>query len=176
MVFRREVRGRDAARRVLGVGHKVMNAALRQARESSATVATLPVETLTRPLVVYRIRDKVTGEQRTVRSVILAVEIAEGTTRADVVLKDWELLERLNGLVGARGFRGKDSVPPTHTTGVEQAFDRSISLARNKASELGLPFRFLEVEPIAVLWPVASTAKEQEPEEEDENAGNDGEG
>jgi hypothetical protein len=176
MVFRREVRGRDAARRVLGVGHKVMNAALRQARESSATVATLPMETLTRPLVVYRIRDKVTGEQRTVRSVILAVEIAEGTTGADVVLKDWELLERLNGLVGARGFRGKDSVPPTDTTRVEQALDRSISLARNKASELGLPFRFPEVEPIAVLWPVASTAKEQEAEEEDEDAGNDGEG
>jgi hypothetical protein len=132
------------------------------------------METLTRPLVVYRIRDKVTGEQRTVRSVILAIEIAEGTTGADVVLKDWELLERLNGIVGARGFRGKDSVPPTDTTGVEQALDRSISLARNKASELGLPFRFPEVEPIAVLWPVASTAKEQE--EEDEDAGNDGEG
>ena len=33
-----------------------------------------------------------------------------------------------------------------------------------------------EIEPIAVLWPVASTAKEQEPEEEDEDADNDGEG
>ena len=176
MVFRREVRGRDAARRVLGVGHKVMNAALRQARESSATVATLPVETLTRPLVVYRIRDKVTGEQRTVRSVILAVEIAEGTTGADIVLKDWELLERLNGIVGARGFRRKNSAPPADTTRIEQALDRGISLARDKASELGLPFRFPEIEAFAVLWPVDSTAKEQEPEEEDEDAGNDGEG
>jgi hypothetical protein len=171
MVFRREVRGRDAARRVLGVGHKVMNAALRQARESNAMVATMPVETLNRPLVVCRIRDKMTGEQRTVRSVILAVEIAEGATGTDVVLKDWELLERLNGLVGARGFRGKSSVPPTDITGVEQALGRSISLVRNKALELGLPFRFLEVEPIALLWPVASAGKEQEMEGEDDDAG-----
>ena len=149
MVLRREVRGRDAARRVLGVGHKVMNAALRQARESRATVATLPAETLNRPLLVYRVRDKVTGEQRTVRSVTLAVEIGDETTGSDTVLKDWELLEKLNGLVGARGFRGKDSVPPPDPTLVEQALDLGMSLARGKASELGLPFRFLEVEPIA---------------------------
>ena len=134
------------------------------------------METLNRPLVVYRIRDKVTGEQRTVRSVILAVEIADGPTGADMVLKDWELLERLNGLVGARGFRGNDSVPPADTTRVEQALDLGMSLARNKVSELGLPFRFPEVDPIAVLWPVASTAKEHETEYEDEDAGTDGGG
>ena len=73
-------------------------------------------------------------------------------------------------------FAGRTPFRLTDTTRVEQALDRSISLARNKASELGLPFRFPEVEPIAVLWPVASTAKEQEAEEEDEDAGNDGEG
>jgi hypothetical protein len=37
--------------------------------------------------------------------------------------------------------------------------------------ELGLPFRFLEVEPIALLWPVASAGKEQEMEGEDDDAG-----
>jgi hypothetical protein len=135
-------------------------------------LATIPVEALIQPLVVCRVRDKITGEQRTVRSVILAVEIAEGPGGADVVLKDWELLEKLNGLAGARGFRGKGSVPPTDVTSVEQALSRSISFVRDKALELGLPFRFLEVEPIAVLWPVASVGKEQETEEEEDDAGN----
>jgi hypothetical protein len=37
---------------------------------------------------------------------------------------------------------------------------------------LGLPFRFLEVDPIAVLWPVVSAGKEQEAEEEEDDAGN----
>jgi hypothetical protein len=166
MVFSREVRGRDAARRVLGVGHKIMNAALRQARESSTAVATLPPEALARPLVVYRIRDKVTGDERTVRSVILGVEVADGSESADMVVKDWELLEKLNGLVGARGFREKQSVPPGDTNPVERALDRGASLVREKVSELGLPFRFPEVEAIAVLWPVPSTAKEQEPEDD----------
>ena len=97
MVFRREVRGRDAARRVLGVGHKVMNAALRQALDNTATVATLPADTLSQPLVVYRVRDRLTGEQRSVRTVILAVEISAEVTGADVVLKDWSFLKSLMG-------------------------------------------------------------------------------
>ena len=97
-----------------------MGEALRQARETSATVATQPGETLNRPLVVYRIRDRLTGEQRTVRSVTLAVEIDEGTPGSDAVLKDWELLGKLNGLVGGRGFRAKDSVPPPDLARVEE--------------------------------------------------------
>ena len=109
-----------------------MNAALRQARESCASVATIPTETLSRPLIVYRIRDKVTGEQRTVRSVILGVEVANDSTGADTVLKDWELLEKLNGLVGARGFRGKNSLPPAETAPVERALDRGVVLMGSK--------------------------------------------
>jgi hypothetical protein len=65
------------------------------AKQGAATVATLPVETLSRPPLVYRIRDKVTGEQRTVRSMTLAVEIffaagttGAGTAGADIVLID----------------------------------------------------------------------------------------
>jgi len=166
MVFSREIRGRDAARRVLGVGHKIMNAALRQARESCAAVATLPSETLSRPLLVYRIRDKVTGEQRTVRSVILGIELANGSASADTVLKDWELLEKLNGLVGARGFRGRNSLPPGETSPIERALDRGFSLVREKAADLGVPFRFPEAEAIAVLWPITSSPKEEGAEDE----------
>ena len=166
MVFQRETRGRDAARRVLGVGHKVMGEALRQARETSATVATLSGETLSRPLVVYLIRDRLTEEQRTVRSVTLAVEVDESASGADAVLKDWELLGKLNGLVGARGFRARDSVPPADLAGVEQALERGVSLVRIKASELDLPFRFPEVETLAVLWPVTAAGRETEEEDE----------
>jgi ERCC4-related helicase len=173
MVFQREVRGRDAARRVLGVGHKLVNQALRQAREGGATVATLPIETLERPLIVYRVRDKVTGEQRAVRSVILAVEVDDGKQKADLLLKDWELLEKLNGLVGERGFRAKRSAPPGDKTLVEGAINRGISFARDGVLALGLPFRFPEIEPLVVLWPVTGSDKEFEPDDDDDDAGDD---
>jgi hypothetical protein len=172
MVFQREVRGQDASRKVLGVGHKLMGEALRQARESTATIATLPQEALKRPLVVYRIRDKVTGEPRAVRTVIVAVEIDESEGN-DTILKDWELLEKLNELVGSQGLRAKHSIPPADIARVEQALERGMSLANIAAKELALPFRFLEVELQAVLWPVAAGGKGQE--EGDEDADSDGE-
>jgi ERCC4-related helicase len=173
MVFQREIRGRDAAQRVLGVGHKVMNQALRQAREHTATVATLPMETLSRPLVVYRIRDKVTGEQHPIRSVTVAVEIDEKEKQADTVLKDWQLLVRLNLLVGGRGFRATASSPPADADRAQQALDRGLSLLRNGVAELELPFRFPEVEPLVVLWPVATAEKESEAEDQYDDTGND---
>jgi hypothetical protein len=40
---------------------------------------------------------------------------------------------------------------------------------------LGLPFRFPETEAIAVLWPVASTSKEEETDDEDGDVDNPGE-
>lgn len=168
LVFRRQLRGREEARHVLGVGHKVMNEALRQARDSNATVATLPADALSRPLVVLRIRDKVTGEQRAVRSVSIAVEIADGPNGTDLFLKDWELLERLNGLVGARGFRAPESIPPVDLSAVEVALERGMSVARESVLGLGLPFRFPEVEPVAVLWPVPAAAKGPSPDDDED--------
>jgi hypothetical protein len=112
-----------------------------------------------------------TGEQRAVRSVAIAVEIADGHNGTDSFFKDWELLERLNGLVGARGFRAPESVPPVDLSAVEVALERSMSLARGRVLELGLPFRFPEVEPVAVLWPVpAVAAKGPSPDEDDDYA------
>ena len=156
MVFRRDVRGRDAARRVLGVGHKLIGEALRQARDSSSAVATLPAQTLERPLIVCRIRDKVTGEQRAVRSVTVAVEVGGGEQPAIDLLKDWELLEKLNGFFGARGLHAKESVPPDDASLVERVLEQGMSVVRTRVSELGLPFRYPEVEALAIMWPIAS--------------------
>ena len=171
MVFQREIRGPDAARRVLGVGHKVMTQALRHARESSAVVAALPIEMLKRPLVVCRVRDRVTGDQRAVRSVTLAVEIDEGAQGADTVLKDWELLQKLNGLFGGRGLRCADIRPPRGRRRTERALDRGIALVRHRLSELALPFRFPEVEPLVLLWPASVPGKEAATEDQEEDAG-----
>jgi hypothetical protein len=72
-----------------------------------------------------------------------------------VLLKDWELLEKLNSLFGARGLRSKESVPPEDASLVEEAVARSIALVRERAAELAPLFRFPEVEALAILWPVA---------------------
>jgi hypothetical protein len=129
----------------------------------------MPADVLKRPLVVLRIRDRVTGEQRPVRSVAIAVEIANSSEGIDLILKDWELLERLNDLTGARGFRAPESLPPAELSEVERALDRGVSVARERVVDLGLPFRFPEVEPIALLWPAPVDAGRVSPSDEDED-------
>jgi hypothetical protein len=52
------------------------------------------------------------------------------------------------------------------TAPIERALDRGVSLAREKESDLGVPFRFPEVEAIAVLWPGTASPKEQGTEDE----------
>ena len=52
---------------------------------------------------VYRITDAVTGEKRNISSVIAGVVLAEGD-QEPVLLKDWEVLQRLNALAVASGF------------------------------------------------------------------------
>jgi hypothetical protein len=43
-----------------------------------------------------------------------------------------------------------------------------MSLLRNRAAELS-PFRFPEIEPLAVLWPITTAEKEPETEDRDED-------
>jgi hypothetical protein len=96
------------------------------------------------------------------------VEIDHDGQKADTVLKDWQLLEKLNGLVGGQGFRATASAPPCDADRVQQALDRGISLLHNGVSGLALPFRFPEVEPLVVLWPITTAKKEHETEDRDE--------
>ncbi len=166
LVFRRDVRGRDAARRVLGVGHKLVGQALAQARGSSSSVATLSQEDLTRPLIVFRIQDRLTGVHQVLRALVVGVEIGDGAVSSDALLKDWELLERLNGLFTARGLRSKESLAPPDRSAVQRAVEQAAAMVRARASEVGPVFRVPEVETVAVLWPIAG--KSSSPKDDDD--------
>ena len=97
MRFDRRDRAPDAARRLLGVGHKVVNQALQQARSRSVTVASLSSEDLKVSLIVFYIRDRVTASERRSSTIVAAVEL-DGSDAAPSLLLDWQLVKRLNDL------------------------------------------------------------------------------
>jgi hypothetical protein len=72
--FDRHDRGRDAAQRVLGVGHPAFDQALRQATALTARVTTLPRATLGRPLAVFRVIDRITGENGQISALVVGVD------------------------------------------------------------------------------------------------------
>lgn len=155
MVFDRMHGGRDAAQRVLGVGHKAIDQALEQARSQEATVAVVPGSSLESPLVVCRITDRITGEDRAVRAVILGVEYKGEEETCRGFLRDWELVSRINGLLdNTRTKRTDATAPSVSPEVVKAAIRQAVSEAEARLSELDTPFKVPYVEAMAVLWPM----------------------
>ncbi len=91
LVFDRGLRGRNAASRVLGIGHTLFDIALDEARSLPVRVATL--DSIPAPVLVVSVEDEVTGTGSLVHRLIFAVTDIDGRPAP---LRDWELLRALN--------------------------------------------------------------------------------
>jgi ERCC4-related helicase len=148
VVFDRTLTGKDAAQRVLGVGHKAVDEALRQARAAEDLVAVFSVEGFERPIFVFRIWDRVTGLDTTVRAVVVGVETVPNTGEVVTILRDWELLLRLNELMKPRAL---DHRPDSAETSIH--LKNAAEAVRAELASFGLPFSIPEVELYAAFWP-----------------------
>ena len=152
LVFDRNCRDRDAAQKVLGVGNKLMDLAIKQARNSAASVTLVSKKILRSPLVVLRIRDRVTSVAGAVRAVVVGCLIFEDNTFQ--ILRDWELLQYLNVIQSDRNFRrsiGANVVLDRSLA--QQKFDRARNAVESRFGNLELPFTVPEVSILALLWP-----------------------
>ncbi len=91
LVFDRNLRGSNAASRVLGIGHHLFDVALEEARRLTSSVAS--AAGLATPLLVLTVEDEVTGTGALVHRLVFGVMENEGKIE---VLRDWELLRILN--------------------------------------------------------------------------------
>ncbi len=152
LMFQRQVSDRDA-RRIVGVGHAVMDEALRHALNETESVTTIASDVLGQPLVVCRISDRVTGEGGVVRAIVVAVELA-GSTESDwVLLVDWRLLQRLNELVASTGVRGKDSTSPDDADLVLAVTEQARRWVDARLEGLDIAYKVPTIEILAVFWP-----------------------
>ena len=93
LVFDRGLRGRNAASRVLGVGHHLFDIALDECRQLPARAAAL--NGIAAPVLIVSVEDEVTGTGSLVQRLIFGIREISGQTET---LRDWELLRLLNGL------------------------------------------------------------------------------
>ena len=151
MIFDRLSRSEDAQKRLLGVGHRLVDQALVQALKREVAVAVMPPGSLAAPVTAFAIRDRVTGPTPSARVVVVAVEIGDdGTT---VIMKDWELLQRLNSLPARRPAMNKSGPRPAEQAQIADALSRGRVKVENHMAELEHGFRLPELEAIAILWP-----------------------
>jgi len=155
LVFDRSVRGKDAVQRVVGVGHKIFDQALKQAGDEAACVAAVSSPALPQPIVVARLIDRVTGGAAPIRSVVVGAERSddgEQWTR----LRDWEVVRRLNELASNLAAIRKPGTPPAEHGPVKAAVEAAMSFIASEVPKLDLGFRVPSVEVLGVLWPGAA--------------------
>lgn len=156
LVFDREASRHERLGAVLGVGHKLVNQAMHQAKEYDVSVASLSAKILSNPIIVYRIQDRLTGQEGAIQSMTVGVEYGENTWP----LKDWEILQRLNQLNLPRQLYSEDSsVTPRNTHDVRKALEHGNVLIEENLQTLNLPFRRPIIETLAILWPVDDIEK-----------------
>jgi len=145
LLFSRDVKGKDAALRVVGVGHRIFDQALRQAAEFNATAARC--NGLQKPLAVYRIFDRVTTRDGNVRQIIVGIESGQ-----DNILQDWQIFDLCNQLLKTK----KNTVEQKHEYAPKELHEfiaRNEKIVKAKIKDLMIPFVVPEVQPLALLLP-----------------------
>jgi len=152
LIFDRHVRAPDAAPRILGVGHKLIDHAVEQARNSSASVAVLDSAVLSEPVCVFRVVDRVTVDSGPIRAVVFGV--TRDGDKSYHILRDWELFQRLNRITDiGRSKLSEAQKRPTDVSLIQAVMQRSLEELEQNLPSFDLPFRVPETQPLGILWP-----------------------
>jgi len=150
---------------VLGVGHKLVDLAVAQARNSASSVTLVSRKTLKHPLVVFRIRDRVTSVAGAVRAVSVGCLVSDDYSCQ--IQRDWELLKLLNGILADRNFRRSiSSGSQVDTRLVQSTLDTASSAVEEQLGTLDLPFKVPDLSVLALVWPTDFSKPDASSDEE----------
>lgn len=146
MLFQRDIEGKDAQSRIMGVGHPLVDQAIAQAKgyvETFARIAGMPAT-----LVVYEAFDRITIGQGQVKRVLVGVKFENQNT---FLLSDAEILLLLNELCITRQLKEDREISPLDTDRIQNCLREADAMIRKSISTLGLPFGAPEFDCLAVL-------------------------
>lgn len=142
LTFDRFMRSDNSLTKLVGVGHPLLDRAISHSMEQQVFLSR--ARGISAPLLVAQVEDEITGTGATVHRIVVGIE---GTGDAATVLRDWELLVRLNEMTPAENA----SLLPTPV-------ERSVLdvLCRKLAADVvvsDLPFRRPKLRRIIALFP-----------------------
>jgi len=151
LVFTRDVPLNEAGR-LLGMGHKLMERALAQARALPGRTAVLPGQE--QPLFVFQVSDLLTGTGQAAPTTLVGVT---GKEEAELLL-DWEVLTWSNAQISSGLLRdeGGDQLPSDAETQLQKAE----SFLEEQLPRLHLGYRMPRIEHTATFWPLIRTPLE----------------
>ena len=149
MVFDRQTTPGTSTENLLGIGHRLVDVALDQATNLPACVGEVSRQYLQAELFVFRVFDRVTTKEATLRSVVLAVEKRAGEPQR--ILRDWELLKKLNALPHMRLGKDGGKLAANDVASLQDALSAAEEACRSMLPEVGQGFSFPDFELLGVL-------------------------
>ena len=135
---------------VVGVGHALMDEAMKQARGLPACVTALPADIWPYQLFVFLISDKITTTGSTIRAVMCGVAV--NNSEICELVPGWIILQRLNTLLGKRTLR-RDEAPVRSLDAdpLVPRVTRATKFLREQIDSLDLPFTQPEIALVALI-------------------------
>lgn len=153
MLLDRNAKGKEARKRILGVGHVMIDNALKQLRQQQDAVAILPKTQIDSPVFIFRVYDRLT-DRETISPVICALRYPTPDSPCEL-LHDWQLLKLLNGIPpSALEDTSGHQVAAQDMATYEDLLCRAKLDMANRLNGLCLEFELPRSEILGVLVPV----------------------
>jgi ERCC4-related helicase len=153
LVFDRKRVSKANSSSLLGVGHKVMDTALTEALEVPAVAALISSSILDGAIFIARVEDRLTGQAGQVKRVIIGAEYQRIGSRQPLLLRDWELLERLNAILSEPAFnKGKAAtLSPSEREQLLGTSQHALQFLESSIPSLQLLFKMPQIELLGMV-------------------------
>jgi hypothetical protein len=145
MLFDRGAPGGKTAEKILGVGHKVFDKALRVASEYPVSLAFC--NELDHPLVIFQVFDRVTDRSGYMRQAVVGIQYND--VNGWHVLRDWEVLNHLNDI---ETKEYSSEVEGIEADTLQEIIIKASDQISSEIERFNFPFRVPEHKPIALIW------------------------
>jgi len=147
--FDRNSQNKKKINNLLGVGHCLMNQALKQALDFDKCVCRIP--SIPDAIAIFQIIDRVTKTQVNVKQVIVGVTLGLQNNKQKRILKDWEVLKMLNKSLEKMDKTSK--IEPPDINGVLSLLKESENYLKSNLETLDLPFKYPKIQINTLLYP-----------------------
>lgn len=145
LVFRRDLKGHDAALRVMGVGHRIFDQSIEQANNFNTSFTS--VTGIEEPLAVFIVYDRITSKKSNVQQVVVGV--SKGKSE---LLLDWNLIQISNRILKNKKMDDNQALDYDKEE-LSDFINAAEKMVDSKIKELNTPFEIPDIKLLSLLIP-----------------------
>ena len=149
IVFERTGNIKRKLEKIFGIGHVVVDKAIRQALNIKDSICVISQSDLSSPLYLFKASDRITSTGESIRFLVFGLT---KDSQGWKVLKDWELIKLLNTLISKYQLHRKEYHTQSPLDDIHYSLADSVQYYRKSSSFSTLPFKVPQIEVVSVIY------------------------